>query len=142
MFSQSDDYFIDFSTERLVVILVGLPARGKSYISQKLVRYLNWNGLNCKVRFAATGVVFVFVSSCVFVVCTTTLFLQYRVFYRFLINIECRYLMSVITDAPNSGLDRTIAFSTLLPKAASRFETRCVAPSLRMSYVVRGVNEA
>ncbi|GMM28484.1 hypothetical protein DAMA08_012000 [Martiniozyma asiatica (nom. inval.)] len=28
--------------ERLVVVLIGLPARGKSYISKKLVRYLNW----------------------------------------------------------------------------------------------------
>lgn len=27
-----------------MVILVGLPARGKTYISRKLTRYLNWIG--------------------------------------------------------------------------------------------------
>ena len=29
-------------SQRLVVILVGLPARGKSYISHRLVNYMNW----------------------------------------------------------------------------------------------------
>jgi len=29
---------------KLAIILVGLPARGKTYISQKLARYLNWIG--------------------------------------------------------------------------------------------------
>uniref|UniRef100_A0A8C2SR86 6-phosphofructo-2-kinase domain-containing protein n=1 Tax=Coturnix japonica TaxID=93934 RepID=A0A8C2SR86_COTJA len=28
-----------------MVILVGLPARGKTYISRKLTRYLNWIGM-------------------------------------------------------------------------------------------------
>lgn len=27
-----------------MVVLVGLPARGKTYISRKLTRYLNWIG--------------------------------------------------------------------------------------------------
>ena len=34
---------------KLVVVLCGLPARGKSYISKKLTRYLNWIGSTCKV---------------------------------------------------------------------------------------------
>ncbi len=34
---------------KLVVVLVGLPARGKSYISKKLTRYLNWIGCQSKV---------------------------------------------------------------------------------------------
>lgn len=29
--------------------MVGLPARGKTYISKKLSRYLNWIGINTKV---------------------------------------------------------------------------------------------
>ena len=34
-----------------VIALVGLPARGKTYISKKLSRYLNWIGVNTKVQF-------------------------------------------------------------------------------------------
>ncbi|KAL1137606.1 hypothetical protein AAG570_009302 [Ranatra chinensis] len=32
-----------------VICMVGLPARGKTYISKKLSRYLNWIGINTKV---------------------------------------------------------------------------------------------
>lgn len=37
------------TTERLVVVMVGLPARGKSYLSKKLVRYLNWLQIPSKI---------------------------------------------------------------------------------------------
>jgi hypothetical protein len=33
--------------KRLVIGLVGLPARGKTYLSHKLCRYLNWIGYHC-----------------------------------------------------------------------------------------------
>ena len=31
-----------------VIVMVGLPARGKTYIAQKLTRYLNWIGYKTK----------------------------------------------------------------------------------------------
>jgi hypothetical protein len=33
----------------LVLVLVGLPARGKSYIAHKLVSYLNWAGRRARL---------------------------------------------------------------------------------------------
>ena len=34
---------------RLVLVMVGLPARGKTFISRKICRYVTWLGHNCKV---------------------------------------------------------------------------------------------
>lgn len=31
-----------------VIVMVGLPARGKTYIAKKLTRYLNWIGIETK----------------------------------------------------------------------------------------------
>lgn len=35
--------------EKIIIGMVGLPARGKSYIARKLARYLHWAGLRAKV---------------------------------------------------------------------------------------------
>ena len=35
--------------DRLLIVLVGLPARGKSYIGRKLQSYLNWRGNECQI---------------------------------------------------------------------------------------------
>jgi len=35
--------------EVLILGMVGLPARGKTYISRKLARFLNWTGVKAKV---------------------------------------------------------------------------------------------
>ncbi|KAH9274206.1 hypothetical protein BSLG_002125 [Batrachochytrium salamandrivorans] len=34
---------------KYIILMVGLPARGKSYICKKLCRYLSWSGFNTKV---------------------------------------------------------------------------------------------
>ncbi|CAJ1985822.1 6-phosphofructo-2-kinase/fructose-2 -6-biphosphatase [Leishmania donovani] len=36
-------------TVSVIVCMVGLPGRGKSFISKRLVRYMNWKGVPCKV---------------------------------------------------------------------------------------------
>jgi 6-phosphofructo-2-kinase len=34
---------------RTVVVLVGLPARGKSFVARKLLHFFNWNAIHCKI---------------------------------------------------------------------------------------------
>lgn len=38
-----------------VIVMVGLPARGKTYISKKLTRYLNWIGVPTKGEALSEG---------------------------------------------------------------------------------------
>ncbi|KHJ81047.1 hypothetical protein OESDEN_19270 [Oesophagostomum dentatum] len=38
-----------------VIALVGLPARGKTYISHKLCRYLNWIGIKTRGWFVQSA---------------------------------------------------------------------------------------
>ncbi|CAN9515240.1 unnamed protein product [Ophioblennius macclurei] len=38
-----------FTNSPTMIVMVGLPARGKTYISKKLTRYLNWIGVATKV---------------------------------------------------------------------------------------------
>ncbi|XP_046859970.1 6-phosphofructo-2-kinase/fructose-2,6-bisphosphatase-like [Xenia sp. Carnegie-2017] len=44
-----DDYNPRFFNVPTVIVLVGLPARGKTYVAKKLGRYLNWIGIKTKV---------------------------------------------------------------------------------------------
>ena len=37
------------NSERLLIVLVGLPARGKSFIARKLLNYLTWRGNKCQI---------------------------------------------------------------------------------------------
>uniref|UniRef100_A0A3B4BFG7 6-phosphofructo-2-kinase domain-containing protein n=1 Tax=Periophthalmus magnuspinnatus TaxID=409849 RepID=A0A3B4BFG7_9GOBI len=37
-----------FTNSPTMIVMVGLPARGKTYISKKLTRYLNWIGVSTK----------------------------------------------------------------------------------------------
>lgn len=32
-----------------MIVLVGLPARGKSFVSRKLLHFLNWSGVHCRI---------------------------------------------------------------------------------------------
>lgn len=34
-----------------LIVMIGLPARGKTYVSKKLTRYLNWIGVPTKGYF-------------------------------------------------------------------------------------------
>ena len=51
--SQARSYYTtavaDVIDERVVIAMVGLPARGKSYISKAIVRYLQFLGVSCKL---------------------------------------------------------------------------------------------
>ena len=47
--SQYTIQIADVVTEHVVIALVGLPARGKSYISKAVVRYLCFLGVACKI---------------------------------------------------------------------------------------------
>lgn len=37
------------NSTRLVIVLVGLPARGKSFVARKLINFLEWNGIDTKI---------------------------------------------------------------------------------------------
>ena len=37
------------STDKVILVTVGLPASGKSYLSQKVSRYINWLGYEAEV---------------------------------------------------------------------------------------------
>ena len=60
---------------KLLVVMVGLPARGKSYTSLKLCRYLNWMGCKAEVFwiffffFLFCFVLFCFVLFCFVLFC-------------------------------------------------------------------------
>ncbi|RNF27004.1 putative 6-phosphofructo-2-kinase/fructose-2,6-biphosphatase [Trypanosoma conorhini] len=47
--SKFSSYTTISDTVPLVVCMVGLPGRGKSFIAQRLSRYLNWKGVPCRV---------------------------------------------------------------------------------------------
>jgi 6-phosphofructo-2-kinase len=37
------------NSNKLVIVLVGLPARGKSFVARKLLNFLEWYGVHCKI---------------------------------------------------------------------------------------------
>jgi len=37
------------NAERLLIVLCGLPARGKSFVARKLLNYLTWRGNQCRI---------------------------------------------------------------------------------------------
>jgi len=49
LFASEMDQFVEPNSTKLVVVMCGLPARGKSYISKKIRRYMNWMGVRCEV---------------------------------------------------------------------------------------------
>eukprot|EP00697_Spironema_sp_BW2_P000159 gnl/Spiro4/10217_TR5430_c0_g1_i1.p1 gnl/Spiro4/10217_TR5430_c0_g1~~gnl/Spiro4/10217_TR5430_c0_g1_i1.p1 ORF type:complete len:602 (+),score=65.35 gnl/Spiro4/10217_TR5430_c0_g1_i1:145-1950(+) len=43
------DTTMQLTVRKIILVTVGLPARGKSYISKKIARYLRWTGYNCEI---------------------------------------------------------------------------------------------
>jgi len=39
---------MDVTVAPSVIVMVGLPARGKTYMAKKLTRYLNWIGIDTR----------------------------------------------------------------------------------------------
>ena len=52
------EYYPRFVNAPTVITLVGLPARGKTYMAKKLGRYLNWIGINTKGYYVVTVVIY------------------------------------------------------------------------------------
>lgn len=48
------EYYPRFVNAPTVITLVGLPARGKTYMAKKLGRYLNWIGIKTKGYYAVS----------------------------------------------------------------------------------------
>ena len=52
------EYYPRFVNAPTVITLVGLPARGKTYMAKKLGRYLNWIGIKTKGYYVVTVVIY------------------------------------------------------------------------------------
>ena len=51
-------YYPRFVNAPTVITLVGLPARGKTYMAKKLGRYLNWIGIKTQGKLNSTKSLF------------------------------------------------------------------------------------
>ena len=49
-----------FVTAKDIIVMVGLPARGKTYIAKKLSRYLNWIGIKARTFNLGKGLKILF----------------------------------------------------------------------------------
>lgn len=38
----------DHKSDKILLVLVGLPARGKSYVANKITAFMRWRGIRCK----------------------------------------------------------------------------------------------
>jgi broad specificity phosphatase PhoE/predicted kinase len=47
--AKKEEFYPETDREPLVLITVGLPARGKSYVARRLCRYLGWKGVPCRI---------------------------------------------------------------------------------------------
>ncbi len=50
MVERGDLMASEINQYKIVLVMVGLPGRGKSFISRKIELYLSWSGIKTKVR--------------------------------------------------------------------------------------------
>jgi hypothetical protein len=50
MIERGDLMASEINRNKVVLVMVGLPGRGKSFISRKIELYLSWSGIKTKVR--------------------------------------------------------------------------------------------
>lgn len=124
--------------------MVGLPARGKTYISKKLTRYLNWIGVPTKgewlklIALCSTVDCFYFRQNNDFdqlCICNIYIYIHVCVFSLFF----CQCLMSDSTAGKPFNPTRALSFSVQTTKKPWRFasKTRLHLTAYIMSTLVR-----
>eukprot|EP00667_Euglena_gracilis_P004856 EG_transcript_4882 len=47
--AKKEEFYPETDRDPLILVTVGLPARGKSYVARRLCRYMGWKGVPCRI---------------------------------------------------------------------------------------------